>query len=71
MTDLYANCPKCGKKIGEYFHYVDSITGMGKPMPFGVYTLHCKTGYYNKESEDSYCGNIFKVRVGQSVEIET
>lgn len=68
MSDLYANCPKCGKKIGEYFHYVDHF-GMGIPVPFGEYTLTCKKGYYNKEAEDKYCGHKFKVKVGQSVQV--
>ena len=66
MTDLRCKCPKCGKKIYKYYHYVDHF-GMSTCLPSGEYEVTCCEGYLMEDGP--YCGHKFTVKVGQTVEV--
>ena len=66
MTDLRTTCPKCGKDIYKYYHFVDSCN-MGVQLPCGEYKVKCCAGYLMEDKP--YCGHEFMVNVGQTVEV--
>ena len=68
MTDLEVKCPKCGKDVYKYFHQVDEF-GMGTELESGTYKIKCCEGYLMEDTP--YCGTVFKVKVGQTIEVIT
>ena len=70
MTDLTANCPKCGMKINRYIHAVDNC-GIGIDIPTGKYKMKCEPCGYRSDDKkpERYCGHNFHVKVDQIVEV--